>query len=441
MRSPNRVLTRVSIGVLIVVVGLALLSGTTGQVYAYYGHGHGWGGWYGHGWGWGGYGWGGYGYYPYFSYYYYPYSYYSYYYPYYSSYYYPYSYSYGYGAYGSYGYNQQYQLTVNTNPSSLSSSVSGAGQFSPGSSASFSANQNVIQVSQDTRYVFSQWTGDYNGNSLSGSITMDAAKTVTAVYQLQYYLSVSAQPSSAGTLQGSGWFNSGTSTVISVPSQVISGQNSDSRLVFSGWNVDGSVSQTGAALTIQMNGPHTIVAQYTQQYYLTLSSDQGSVTGGGWYDAGSTASISASTPPNPSYGVSMVFNGWQGDIQSSGQSTTVMMDGPKSATATWRADPTVLYVTVAVIVAAIAVAMWVVAVAWRRRNNSAGMNWQAAPSQPPSQTAPTSVSTAPVNSHLNQASYQSAAQLHAHRRRRSHAPTPPQEPSAEGTNGSNPETG
>jgi len=443
MRNPNRVWARVSIGVLIIVVGLALLSGTTGQVYAYYGHGHGWGGWggYGHGWGWGGYGWGGYGYYPYFSYYYYPYSYYSYY-PYYSSYYYPYSYSYGYGAYGSYGYNQQYQLTVNTNPSSLSSSVSGAGQFSPGSSASFSANQNVIQVSQDTRYVFAQWTGDYNGNSLSGSITMDAAKTVTAVYQLQYYLSVAAQPSSAGTLQGSGWFNSGTSTVISIPSQVISTQNSGSRLVFSGWNVDGSVSQTGAALTIQMNGPHTVVAQYSQQYYLTLSSDQGSVTGGGWYDAGSTASISASTPPNPSYGVSMVFNGWQGDIQSSSQSTTVMMDGPKSATATWRADPTVLYVTVAVIVAAVAVAMWVGAVAWRRRNNSAGMNWQATPSIPPNQTAPTSVSTAPTNSHLNPTSYQSGAQSHAHRRRRSHAPAPSQEPSAtEGTNGSNPETG
>jgi len=445
MRTPNRVWSKVTLGILIIVVGLAFLSGTTGQVYAY--HGHGWGG-YGHGWGgygnwWGGYGW----YYPYYSYYYYPYYYpyySSYYYPYSYSYYYPYSYSYGYGAYGSYGYNQQYQLTVSTNPSSLSNSVTGAGQFSPGSSASFSANQNIIQVSQDTRYVFSQWTGDYTGSGLSGSVTMDSAKTVTAVYQLQYYLSVAAQPSNAGALQGSGWFNSGTSTVLSVPSQVISGENSGSRLIFSGWTVDGSTGQTGSALTIQMNAPHTVVAQYAQQYYLTVSSDQGDVSGAGWYNAGATASISASTPPSPSYGINMIFNGWQGDVQSTSQSTTVMMDGPKSVTATWRADPTVLYTTVAVIVAAIAVAIWAGALAWRRRSNTGGTQWQASPSSQPNQPMNTQPNPNPSVASLSStavSSPQSSAQSHAHRRRRSHAPTPPQEPSRpEGTTASNSQT-
>ena len=278
-----------------------------------------------------------------------------------------------------------------------------------------------------SRYVFTQWTGDYTGNSLSGSVTMDAAKTVTAVYQLQYSLSVSAQPSSAGTLQGSGWFNSGTSTVLSVPSQVIPGQNSGSRLVFSGWTVDGSTSQTGSALTIQMNAPHTVVAQYNQQYYLTVSSDQGTASGAGWYNAGATASISASTPPNPSYGINMVFDGWQGDIQSSSQSATVMMDGPKSVTATWRADPTVLYVTVAVIVAAIAVAIWAGALVWRRRS-SGGPQWQTAPtlqsSQPVNMQPSPNPTVASVNSTAS-SDVQSSVQSHAHRRRRSHAPDPP----------------
>lgn len=335
-------------------------------------------------------------------------------------------------------------MTLSTNPSSLSNVVTGAGQYSPGTSASFAANQNLVQVSQDTRYVFSQWTGDYSGNSLTGSVTMDAAKTVTAVYQLQYYLSAAAQPSNAGTIQGSGWFNAGTSTVISVPSQVLSA-SSGSKLVFSGWNVDGSMSQSGSTLTIQMNAPHTVVAQYNQQYYLTVSSDQGSVSGGGWYNAGATAQISASSPSSPSYGINMVFNGWQGDIQSSGESTTVLMDGPKSVTATWRADPTVLYVTIAVIVAAIAVAAWLSAYAWGKRRKTGGTQWQSAPSVQPSQTAYVQPSAITPNSTFspsdalpNQTSdVQSTVQSNVHRHRKSHTTVPHQEPSSpEGTNAS-----
>ena len=50
----------------------------------------------------------------------------------------------------------------------------------------------------------------------------------------------------------------------------------------------------------------------------------------------------------------MVFNGWQGGVQSSSQSSQVMMDGPKTVTATWRTDSTMLYATIAVVLVAIA---------------------------------------------------------------------------------------
>lgn len=107
---------KISLVVLTLVVGLTVLSGSVGQVYAYphhyYSCSHNW--WWGCNYSY---------YYPY-NYYYYPYS--SYYYPYYG--YYGYSYPYSYG-YGSYGYNQQYQLTLNTNPSSISNVVSGGGQY------------------------------------------------------------------------------------------------------------------------------------------------------------------------------------------------------------------------------------------------------------------------------------------------------------------------
>jgi len=43
------------------------------------------------------------------------------------------------------------------------------------------------------------------------------------------------------------------------------------------------------------------------------------------------------------------------------------MDGPKSVTATWRADVTVLYLTVALVIVAVAVVVGIGAFVWGRR--------------------------------------------------------------------------
>ena len=326
---------------LVLGVGVSFVLSSVSQVYAYP---HNW---------WGSYGcssWYNYsGYCPYYSSWYYPYYYSSWYYPYYYGYYYPYSYGYSY-----YYYTQptQYQLTLNVNPSSLQTALTGAGSYQQGNTATFSANQSMIQVSENTRYVFSHWSGDYSGEALSGTVTMDAAKTVTAVYQLQYSLTVNT-PSNVPSIPGSGWYNAGGSTTLTVSSQIVGG--TDSRLVFTGWNMDGNDGPTGLVLPVQMNAPHTVNAQYKQQYYLTVSSDEGATSGTGWYDASAYAEISATTPPSPSYGINMVFNGWNGAVESpTTQSTRVLMDGPKTVTATWRADATVLYATIAAVAAAVA---------------------------------------------------------------------------------------
>ena len=306
--------------------------------------------------------------------------YYSYYYGY-PYYYYYYGYPYYYNNYG-YGYNYyaspaSYTLTVRTDPSNLGT-VTGGGSFTQGSSASFSVTQSTVQVSSNTRYVFSHWSGDYSGVGTSGTVTVNGAMTITAVYQLQYYLSTNAQPQSVPTPQGAGWYNSGDTATLQNAGQIIGG-DSGSRLMFQGWSVDGQAPQSGSSLNVVMNAPHSVTELYGQQYYLNVQTDQGVSYGSGWYDSGSTAQIYVSTPASTTYGVSMVFNGWQGDVQSGSQSTTVMMNGPKNAIATWRADATVLYLTIAAIVAA---ALLIVAglVAFLARGRG---SMQAAPRQPP----------------------------------------------------------
>jgi len=279
---------------------------------------------------------------------YYWYSYYGY--PYY--YYYSYPYYCRYGYYYSYGYDyyyytrpSKYDLTVTTDPSDLGT-VNGNGTYDQGSSASFSITRNIIQTAPNVRYVFSHWSGDYSGVGSSGTITMNGPRKIVAVYQLQYYLTVNVQPQTAPLPQGEGWYNAGETVTMSAPGQII-GDGDERRLVFQGWNVDGRSTETGITLTLKMDSPHTIAAHYKQQYYLQVLTDQGVAYGEGWYDAGTSAQIFVSTPVSTTYGVSMIFNGWHGDIQSNDQSTTVLMDSPKTAIASWRSDPTILNLTIA----------------------------------------------------------------------------------------------
>lgn len=300
-----------------------------------------------------------YTYYPYYYYYYYPY--------YYSSYYYGYGYPYNYNSYYNYySTPSNYQLTVATDPSSLGT-ITGGGSFTSGTSASFSVTQGTVQTSSNTRYVFSHWSGDYSGVGTSGSVTMNGAKKVTAVYQLQYYLSVNVQPQSVPTPQGVEWYNAGDTATVNSPGQTMNA-DSGSRLVFQGWSIDGQSAPQSATLSVKMDAPHSVTALYTQQYYLKVLTDQGMASGEGWYPAGTTAQIYVSTPANPSYGVSYVFNGWQGDVQSNSQAASVLMDKPKSVVASWRTDSTVLYLTIALVVVAVLVAAGIIGFLARGRN-------------------------------------------------------------------------
>jgi hypothetical protein len=291
-----------------------------------------------------------------------------------------------------------YQLTVSTDPASLGTAT-GSGTFTSGSTASFSVTNTIIQSSANTRYVFSHWSGNFSGVGTSGSVTVNGPMSIVADYQLQYLLNVAAQPAGAPTAQGGGWYNAGDTATLSAGSQIIPAGDQN-RLVFQGWSVDGQTAQPGVTLALKMDGPHTATAQYKQQYYLTVTTDQGVAYGEGWYDAGSTAQIYVSTPASTSYGVSYVFNGWQGDIQSSSQSASVLMDKPKMVIGSWRTDSTVLDWTIAlgiIGVFLIAVAILVFAVLSRRGSQVQPVYYGTPPAPQqqlqPAPTPPTSTTT------------------------------------------------
>jgi uncharacterized protein (TIGR03437 family) len=105
------------------------------------------------------------------------------------------------------------------------------------------------------------------------------------------------------------------------------------RYVFKNWSDGGAV---GHAIYIPAT-PTTYTATFTTQYQLTVALTPvggGTVTpaSGGFYNTGATVALTA--VPNAGY----AFTGWTGANPSSSASTTVVMSGPESITASFQAS-------------------------------------------------------------------------------------------------------
>ena len=111
------------------------------------------------------------------------------------------------------------------------------------------------------------------------------------------------------------------------------------RLAFASWD-DGYES---ASRLISRGGEYT--ASYRTQYQLTIESPYGDPDGEGWYDSGSTATVSVT--PSRGTVVRRVFTGWSRDLSGTEAATWLVMNGPKVAEANWSTDYVRLYIFMA----------------------------------------------------------------------------------------------
>jgi len=190
----------------------------------------------------------------------------------------------------------------------------------------------------DTRYLFSQWSGDASGTSTSFTFaTMNAPKTATANWNTQYKITVNTAHGSATCSNPDCWYQAGTQATISLgsPADV----TADARYIFTSWS--GDASGTSRPLVITMDSPKNVIANWTAQYMLAIdstcgtTSDCGYPIGSGWHDAGFIAVISITTPFTDSISNTWDFTGWSGDASGTTPSTDVLMDAPKNVTASW----------------------------------------------------------------------------------------------------------
>lgn len=196
--------------------------------------------------------------------------------------------------------------------------------------------------------------------------------THSFAYEEQYELGIEIDPAEAVTVTGADWYPKGTAVNIQIPEVV----NVDSGRQFVRRSITVNEQEVATPPTsITMDKPYTIRIQYQKQYYLKVISDYGNPQGEGWYDNGAKATFSVASPI-PQAGVlgllggRIVFKAWTGDAPSTSVSASIWMNGPKTVTAEWNTDNTMVYVVIGAIVAVLVVVLIVALLLVRRRKRA-----------------------------------------------------------------------
>lgn len=232
----------------------------------------------------------------------------------------------------------------------------------------------VLSVNNDGKYTLSQsysWVRDqtsrYNLQAYSidngpyvniqrvarGNFTLDVPtdsnREIVFMATVQYPIEVvntnqiSFMPSSP---TNDNWFDINSDERISVP-YVIPLDEKNTREQLKGWSYDGEDAQqiprseSGYFSTpqIHISNNHSVNFIYATQYYLDLVSEYGHATGSGWYDSGTTATISSSSSDD--FPVRHAFSGWNGQVLDLHKQTTgILMGSPAIVTANWTVDYT-----------------------------------------------------------------------------------------------------
>lgn len=224
---------------------------------------------------------------------------------------------------------QSYHINVSANPSS-GGSVSGGGTYQQGQSCTVHATAN-------NGYAFVNWTenGTQVSTNANYTFTVNSNRNLVANFQQQapqnYTISVSADPSSGGSVSGGGTYQQGQNCTV-----IASANNG---YTFTNWTENGNVVSTNASYSFTVTGNRTLVAHFTanpQSYTISVSanpSNGGSVNGGGTYQQGQSCTVTATANSG------FTFTNWteNGNQVSTNASYTFTVTGNRNLVANFEA--------------------------------------------------------------------------------------------------------
>jgi M6 family metalloprotease-like protein len=197
----------------------------------------------------------------------------------------------------------------------------------PSGNVTVEADEAIV-TSPGVRESFTGWSDGINQNPRQVALSSDT--TLQALYKTQYLITVYPN---GGTATLGGWFDPNITVTIAAtsPSNVT---NLVSRMVFTQWS--GDIDSNSTSLSITLTKPMTLKANWKMQYYINIASSVSSISGSGWYDSGTTATISARSPVVFQNNTRWTFAGWSGGINGQNPTTTLTVNAPSLIQAQWR---------------------------------------------------------------------------------------------------------
>jgi concanavalin A-like lectin/glucanase superfamily protein/List-Bact-rpt repeat protein/flagellar hook capping protein FlgD len=210
------------------------------------------------------------------------------------------------------------QVTVQTNPASLSITVDGV-SYTAGQTFTWSyGSDHTIGTTTPQggapgiRYVWNSWS---DGGAITHTVAPTTDLTFTASFTTQYYLTMNSDPN--GTVSpASNWFNAGLPVAITATPLT--------HYHFALWSGSGSGSYSGTSNpgSVTMNGPVTETASFAHdQVQVTIQTDPAGISftfDGVTYSSsqvltvelGSTHTLSTTTPQSGGLGIQYLWNNW-----------------------------------------------------------------------------------------------------------------------------------
>ena len=201
--------------------------------------------------------------------------------------------------------------------------------------ASYDSNAVVqLTATPAAGYTFTGWSGGATGTTNPISVTMNAAKSVTATFAIKTYaLTITAVNGTVAKNPNQASFDS--NTVVQLTATPNTGY------VFNGWS--GDTTSTANPISVTMKSAKNITANFgLKSYTLTITSAHGTVVKSpnlSLYDSNSVVGLKVT--PAAGY----TFTGWTGDVISASDTITVTMNAAKNLTANYTIKTYALTVT------------------------------------------------------------------------------------------------
>ena len=166
--------------------------------------------------------------------------------------------------------------TGTTHDLTMAVSPGGGGTTTPAVGVHSYGEGTVVPLSATPAagYVFDHWSGDVTGSANPTTVTMSAAKAVTAVFTVQTHdLTMAVSPGGGGTTTPAvGVHSYGEGTVVPLSATPAAGY------VFDHWS--GDVTGSANPTTVTMSAAKAVTAQFVKTYTLTyIEGTGGTITG------------------------------------------------------------------------------------------------------------------------------------------------------------------